>query len=111
MFVEDFDVAVCGGGVAGVAAAIAAARRGCRTVLIEKTLQPGGLAASGLILVYLPLCDGRGEQLLFGLPEELMIAGLMLVDVLYSHRSPQEAIKLSDVAYTFEFYAKPFMKL
>ena len=74
MFVEDFDVAVCGGGVAGVAAAIAAARRGCRTVLIEKTLQPGGLAASGLILVYLPLCDGRGEQLLFGLPEELMIA-------------------------------------
>lgn len=44
-------------------------------------------------------------------PEELMIAGLMLVDVLYSHRAPQEAVKLSDVAYTFEFYTKPFMKL
>ena len=44
-------------------------------------------------------------------PPELMIAGLMLVDVLYSHRAPQEAVKLSDVAYTFETYAKPFMKL
>ena len=44
-------------------------------------------------------------------PEELMVAGLMLVDVLYQHRSPQEAVKLSDVAYTFEFYTKPFMKL
>lgn len=74
MYVKDFDVAVCGGGIAGIAGALAAARRGCRTVLIEKTLQPGGLAASGLILVYLPLCDGRGEQLLFGLPEELMVA-------------------------------------
>ena len=74
MYSKEFDVAVCGGGVAGIAAAIASARRGCRTVLIEKTLQPGGLATSGLILVYLPLCDGRGTQLLYGLPEELMIS-------------------------------------
>ena len=44
-------------------------------------------------------------------PEELMIAGLMLVDVLYSHRSPQEQVKLSDVGYTFDFYVKPFIKL
>lgn len=72
MFHKDYDIAVCGGGIAGVAAAVAAARRGCRTVLIEKTIQPGGLAANGLVLVYLPLCDGRGNQLLYGLPEELM---------------------------------------
>jgi hypothetical protein len=44
-------------------------------------------------------------------PEELMIAGLMLVDVLYSHRSPQEQVNLSDVGYSFDFYTKPFMKL
>lgn len=44
-------------------------------------------------------------------PEELMIAGLMLVDVLYSHRSPQEQIKLSDVGYSFDYYVKPFIKL
>ena len=44
-------------------------------------------------------------------PPDLMIAGLMLVDVLYSHRSPQEAVHLSDVGYSFDYYAKPFMKL
>ena len=44
MFRKNYDIAVCGGGIAGVAAAVAAARRGCKTVLIEKTLQPGGLA-------------------------------------------------------------------
>ena len=44
-------------------------------------------------------------------PPGLMVAGLMLVDVLYSHRAPQEAVQLSDVGYTFDFYAKPFMKL
>ena len=74
MFNKEYDVAVCGGGIAGVAAALAASRQNCRTVLIEKTLQPGGLATSGLILVYLPLCDGNGTQLLYGLPEELMHA-------------------------------------
>lgn len=44
-------------------------------------------------------------------PQELVIAGLMLVDVLYSHRAPQETIHLSDVGYTFDCYAKPFIKL
>jgi len=71
-FRKNYDIAVCGGGVAGVAAAVAAARRGCKTILIEKTLQPGGLATNGLVLVYLPLCDGKGNQLLYGLPEELL---------------------------------------
>ena len=74
MFSQEFDIAVCGGGVAGIAAALAAARMGHKTVMIEKTIQPGGLATSGLILVYLPLCDGQGNQLLYGLPEELMIS-------------------------------------
>ena len=74
MFSKEFDIAVCGGGVAGIAAALAAARMGHKTVMIEKTIQPGGLATSGLILVYLPLCDGQGNQLLYGLPEELMIS-------------------------------------
>ena len=44
-------------------------------------------------------------------PPELMICGLMLVDVLYNHRSPHEGIHLSDVGYTFDSYAKPFIKL
>ena len=74
MFRKDYDAAVCGGGVAGVAAALAAARRGMKTVLIEKTILPGGLATSGLVLVYLPLCNGKGNQMICGISEELMTA-------------------------------------
>ena len=74
MFRKDYDAAVCGGGFAGVAAALAAARRGMKTVLIEKTILPGGLATSGLVLVYLPLCNGKGNQMICGISEELMTA-------------------------------------
>ncbi|MBO5308623.1 MAG: FAD-dependent oxidoreductase [Lentisphaeria bacterium] len=72
----EYDVAVAGGGIAGVAAAIQAARSGARTVLIEKTILWGGLATSGLINVYLPLCDGNGKQVSFGITEELLRASL-----------------------------------
>lgn len=71
-FERDFDVVVAGGGVAGIAAALQCARDGVRTVLVEKTILPGGLATSGLVNVYLPLCDGRGRQVTFGIAEELL---------------------------------------
>ena len=67
-----YDVVVCGAGVAGVAAAVAAARQGAKTAVIEKQCLLGGLATSGLIYVYLPLCDGNGRQLAFGLAEEML---------------------------------------
>lgn len=66
------DVCVCGGGVAGITAAVAAARSGAETILIEKSFMLGGLATAGLITIYLPLCDGEGEQVSFGLAEELL---------------------------------------
>ena len=56
-----YDVVVCGAGVAGVAAAVAAARAGAKTAVIEKQCLLGGLATSGLIYIYLPLCDGNGK--------------------------------------------------
>ena len=52
------DVAVAGGGIAGIAAALAAARMGASVLLIEKQCIVGGLATTGLIARYLPLCDG-----------------------------------------------------
>lgn len=68
----DFDVVVVGAGMAGIAAAVAAARGGAKTVILEKTCVPGGLATAGLINIYLPLCDGNGTQVTFGLNQEFI---------------------------------------
>lgn len=67
-----YDVAVAGGGIAGVAAALAAARLGKKVILIERMFSLGGLATLGLVTIYLPLCDGCGTQVSFGLAEELL---------------------------------------
>ena len=71
-FSVEYEVAVIGGGIAGTAAALQAARSGKKTVLIEKTILLGGLATSGLVYIYLPLCDGNGHQVSFGITEELL---------------------------------------
>lgn len=42
------DVMVVGGGVAGIGAAVRAAKEGARTVLVEKNSYPGGIAVTGL---------------------------------------------------------------
>lgn len=69
---DSYDVIVVGGGVAGVAAALAARRNGAKTLLLEKSTMSGGLATLGLVAIYLPLCDGNGRQVSFGLAEELL---------------------------------------
>lgn len=70
--IKDYDVAVCGGGVAGISAALAAARQHKRVVLFEKQYMLGGLGTAGLITIYLPICDGYGRQVSFGIAEELL---------------------------------------
>ncbi|MDD3077771.1 MAG: FAD-dependent oxidoreductase [Paludibacter sp.] len=44
-----YDIIVCGGGPSGVAAAIAAARRGAKTLLIERYGFCGGMSTSALV--------------------------------------------------------------
>ena len=66
------DVLVCGGGIAGTAAALAAARNGAKVLLCEREYMPGGLATAGLVTTYLPICDGCGRQVSFGIAEELL---------------------------------------
>lgn len=68
----DYDVAVCGGGIAGISAALAARRMGKKVILFEKQFILGGLATAGLVTIYLPLCDGIGKQVSFGIAEELL---------------------------------------
>lgn len=67
-----YDVLVIGGGVAGVSAALASARQGMKVCLVEKEYMLGGLATAGIIAIYLPLCDGKGQQLISGISEELL---------------------------------------
>jgi glycine/D-amino acid oxidase-like deaminating enzyme len=65
------DVLVVGGGSAGVAAAVAAAREGADVMLVERYGQLGGLATGGLIILLLTLDDGDGHQTIAGLCQEL----------------------------------------
>ena len=68
----EYDVIVAGGGLAGAAAALSAARLGKKTLLLEKSTALGGLATIGLINFWVPLCNGRGKQVIRGLAEEFL---------------------------------------
>lgn len=74
----NYDVIVAGGGIAGISAALAAARAGAETLLLEKEYALGGLATLGLIIVYLPIDDGLGEKMSASISEELAKCALSL---------------------------------
>jgi len=67
--IAEVDVLVCGGGPAGTAAAIAAARAGARTMLIERYGCLGGLATGGLVIVIPPLLRD-GHRVIGGIGQE-----------------------------------------
>lgn len=66
------DVLVAGGGIAGISAALAAAREGAKVCLLEREWLLGGLGTLGQIAIFLPLCDGNGRQVIAGIGEELL---------------------------------------
>ncbi|MEK6645712.1 MAG: FAD-dependent oxidoreductase [Candidatus Firestonebacteria bacterium] len=70
--IGEYDVVVVGGGIAGVSAALAASRNNAKVCVIEKENALGGLATLGLVVFYLPLCDGMGNQVISGIGEELL---------------------------------------
>lgn len=55
---------------------------------------------------YYDLTEQYGE-----VPQDIINASLMLVDVWYQHRSPVESVNLSVVPYAFDLIIKPYMKL
>jgi hypothetical protein len=66
------DVLVVGGGPAGTAAAVAAARLGADVVLLERYNHLGGLSTGGLVIWIDRMTDWSGKHVIRGFAEELM---------------------------------------
>lgn len=96
-----YDVIVCGGGTSGFCAAIAAARGGAKTLLIERTGCLGGqLTVSGPPgFAYARMFNGKGQQDSAGIMEEthkrLYREGHALPHLRPKHRVP--------AGYTFSY--------
>ncbi|MFA5308766.1 MAG: FAD-dependent oxidoreductase [Dehalococcoidales bacterium] len=58
----DVDVLVAGGGVAGVSAALTAARGGLKTLLLESQISLGGLATNGYVNGIAGMIDGNCKE-------------------------------------------------
>ena len=71
MFAET-DVLVVGGGPAGTAAAIAAARLGADVLLVERYNHLGGLSTGGLVIWIDRMTDWSGQQIIRGLADEFI---------------------------------------
>ena len=69
---REVDVCVVGGGPGGTAAAIAAARMGAKTLLIERYGHLGGMATGGLVNIIPNLADIEGQQWIGGFCQELI---------------------------------------
>jgi hypothetical protein len=69
---DEVDVLVVGGGPAGYCAAVAAARQGARTALVERYGCLGGLATGGLVLYMDGIFDTVGRRVMGGLVWETM---------------------------------------
>ena len=81
----EYDVVVCGGGMAGFGAAVAASRKGARVLLIERETALGGLATVGLVPIPLDTPAGISRE---------MISRLEQVDAHARRNSDPEKHKL-----------------
>ncbi len=84
----DYDILIAGGGPAGFAAAVSAARLGAKTLLLEGSTALGGMATMGLVTAYDPMADGV-RNLAGGIMKEIM-DGLWQRGWLPSHVTPQK---------------------
>jgi hypothetical protein len=69
---QSCDVLVIGGGVAGVCAAVAAARSGAKTMLVERISFLGGAATAAAVNQWMGWKTEAGEQIIAGLGQEMI---------------------------------------
>lgn len=70
--VLEADVVVAGGGPAGIHAALAAGRNGCRTILIEKYGFLGGMTTAALVYPWMTFHTTDGKQVIKGYAQEIV---------------------------------------
>jgi len=69
---RETDVVVVGGGPAGVAAAVASARTGARTTLVERYGHLGGMSTWGLVILIPFMSAGTEERQIAGICQEFI---------------------------------------
>jgi len=88
----EFDVVVIGGGPAGLAASVSAARRGARTLLVERYGFLGGMGTAGGVTNFAGLYgrkNGEMQQVVRGVLDEL----LERIDALGGLNQPQDGMQ------------------
>ena len=71
--VEETDVLVVGGGTAGLASALASARKGVKTTLVENSGNLGGMATIGLVGPFMTCFSSDGkDQIVKGIFDEVV---------------------------------------
>lgn len=66
------DIVICGGGPAGINAALAAGRSGARTVLIERYGFLGGMSTAALVYPWMTFHTMEGKQVIGGIAQEIV---------------------------------------
>lgn len=67
-----YDVAVLGGGPAGITAALGAARNGAKTILIERYGFLGGMSTAAMVYPWMTFHAASGEQVIRGYAQEIV---------------------------------------
>ena len=92
---RQFDVIVVGGGTAGFAAAVTAARGGAKTLLIEEKAYLGGTATGAQVSMFMGFADGEPDR-----PQQGIIKDVMDGLAAAGGTSGIETIYLCAVSYT-----------